>query len=51
MDLEAGRLGGMRLDTPRRIAAALGFALELAPRGLGSDADHVLDQGHALSVA
>jgi len=51
VDLEAGRLGGMRLDTPRRIAAALGFALELAPRGLGSDADHVLDQGHALSVA
>jgi transcriptional regulator with XRE-family HTH domain len=48
VDLEAGRLGGMRLDTQRRVAAALGFNVEVTPRGLGAEADRVLDQGHAV---
>ena len=48
VDLEAGRLAGMRLGTQRQIAGALGFNLEVAPRGLGAEADRVVDQGHAL---
>ncbi|MGH2465323.1 MAG: helix-turn-helix transcriptional regulator [Candidatus Limnocylindrales bacterium] len=48
VDFEAGRLGGMRLATLRRIAAPLGFSLEVTPRGLGAEADRVLDQGHAF---
>jgi hypothetical protein len=45
--LEAGRLDGLRLGTQRRIVAALGFGIEVNPRGLGAEADRILDQGHA----
>jgi transcriptional regulator with XRE-family HTH domain len=48
VDFEAGRLGGMRLDTQRQIAVALGFSMDVSPRGLGTDADRLLDQGHAV---
>lgn len=48
VDFEAGRLGGMRLETHRRVTAALGFNVEVTPRGLGAEADRVLDQGHAV---
>ncbi len=37
----------MRLETHRRVAAALTFSLELAPRGLGADTDRVVDERHA----
>jgi hypothetical protein len=48
VDFEAGRLGGMRLNTQRQIAVALGFSMDVTPRGLGADADRLLDQGHAV---
>ncbi len=47
VDLEAGRLGGMCLNTQRKVTSALGFGVDIAPRGLGADADRLLDQGHA----
>ena len=47
VDLEAGRLDGMRLGTQRRIATALGLGLEINLHGLGAEPDRVLDEGHA----
>lgn len=46
-DVEAGRLGRMCLDTQRLVAAAFAFSVELTPRGLGADADRVVDHRHA----
>ena len=37
----------MCLNTLRQITSALGFGMDVTPRGLGADADRLLDQGHA----
>lgn len=49
-ELERGRVAGMTVGTVRRIAAVLGASTELQLRGLGADADRLLDERHARLV-
>ncbi len=49
-DMELGRLNGMSVATLRRVAAAFSLTLEGTLRGLGADADRLLDQRHAALV-
>ena len=45
--LEAGRIGRLRIDTLRDVAAAFSLSYEGMLRGLGADEDRLLDQRHA----
>jgi transcriptional regulator with XRE-family HTH domain len=46
-DLEFGRLDAMRVATIRKIVAPFGLTFGGALRGLGADADRLLDERHA----
>ncbi len=48
IDLEAGRLGGLRLDTIRHVAEALGARLTLTLVSGAGDPRLLVDAGHAL---
>lgn len=45
--IEAGRLGRMQLATIRSVAVAFGMSVDWNVRGLGADADRVLDERHS----
>ena len=46
-DVELGRLNGISLGTVRKVVAAFGLSFEGVIRGLGADAERVLDERHA----
>lgn len=47
-DLEAGRLELLRVGAIRSVVGAFGVSFDAGIRGLGADADRVLDQRHAV---